>query len=396
MNRRHFFINKGLFPLIGSYLCKVETGISMRASICIFFLLAQVLFFGCNPKYGTHEIVYFNEDKKASDDVYISFLTNQIEQYPEEEDNYLKLANIYKGQNNPLKAIELLQKAEKENPESIDVLIDLSSFYLQDKNIEKLSNTLKSIMNIDMDNMNFLKLSAGYSLLLNDYTNAMFFANRAILANPYDDENLFLRGSAQLINRDSLSALISFEDAYKLKNSDKSSLKIFDLALALGNHNKARKFLDEITLNNTTRQLCYEWGAYFNEIGKRDTSKIILLKCLRERPDEPRINFELAKIYFNVNNIDSTLYYVNQYLDSKPIGTDGYVLKARTLEKINYYTDAKELYKIALDMDSTSILASKGLDNLERKVAYLRLKKRKEEVQRQVEILKPLNSKEIN
>ncbi|MCK5368454.1 MAG: hypothetical protein KAQ62_07870 [Cyclobacteriaceae bacterium] len=368
----------------------------MRASICIFFLLAQVLFFGCNPKYGTHEIVYFNEDKKASDDVYISFLTNQIEQYPEEEDNYLKLANIYKGQNNPLKAIELLQKAEKENPESIDVLIDLSSFYLQDKNIEKLSNTLKSIMNIDMDNMNFLKLSAGYSLLLNDYTNAMFFANRAILANPYDDENLFLRGSAQLINRDSLSALISFEDAYKLKNSDKSSLKIFDLALALGNHNKARKFLDEITLNNTTRQLCYEWGAYFNEIGKRDTSKIILLKCLRERPDEPRINFELAKIYFNVNNIDSTLYYVNQYLDSKPIGTDGYVLKARTLEKINYYTDAKELYKIALDMDSTSILASKGLDNLERKVAYLRLKKRKEEVQRQVEILKPLNSKEIN
>ncbi|MCK5208232.1 MAG: hypothetical protein KAQ79_09435, partial [Cyclobacteriaceae bacterium] len=223
-----------------------------------------------------------------------------------------------------------------------------------------------------------------------------FFANRAILANPYDDENLFLRGSAQLINRDSLSALISFEDAYKLKNSDKSSLKIFDLALALGNHNKARKFLDEITLNNTTRQLCYEWGAYFNEIGKRDTSKIILLKCLRERPDEPRINFELAKIYFNVNNIDSTLYYVNQYLDSKPIGTDGYVLKAKTLEKINYYTDAKELYKIALDMDSTSILASKGLDNLERKVAYLRLKKRKEEVQRQVEILKPLNSKEIN
>ncbi|MCK5703916.1 MAG: hypothetical protein KAI29_22310, partial [Cyclobacteriaceae bacterium] len=61
----------------------------MRASICIFFLLAQVLFFGCNPKYGTHEIVYFNEDKKASDDVYISFLTDQIDQYPEEEDNYL-------------------------------------------------------------------------------------------------------------------------------------------------------------------------------------------------------------------------------------------------------------------------------------------------------------------
>lgn len=368
----------------------------MRFTICLFFFLPAVVFFGCEPKYGIHEIVYVDEQNKASDDIYIHFLTDQIDRYPEEKDNYLKLANIYKDQNNDIKAIKLLQKAEKQNPENVEILTNLSAFYLKNENIEKLSNTLKTILKIDPDNMDFLKFSAGYSLLFNDYTNAIFFVNRAILANPFDDENLFLRGSAQLLNKDSLSALKSFEEAYKLKNTFKNFSMLFDVELALGNHNDARKYLHEFIITDTTRQFCYEWGAYYNKIGERDTSKIILSKCQFERPDEVRINFELAKIYYSSNDIDSTLYYINTYLDSKPIGIGGYVLKAKTLEKINYYTEAKKLYIEALKIDSTSTLASKGLDNLERKVAYLRLVKRKESVQRQVEILKPLNSKEIN
>ena len=179
----------------------------MRVIICIFFLLPPVLFFDCKPKYGNHEIVYIDEQNKTSEDVYINFLADQIDQYPEEADNYLKLANIYKNRNNDDKVIKLLQQAEKENPESVDVLISLSSFYIQNENIEELSNTLNTIRKIDPDNMDFLKFSAAYSLFYNDYTNAVFFANRAMLANPYDDENLHLRGRAQLINKDSISAL---------------------------------------------------------------------------------------------------------------------------------------------------------------------------------------------
>jgi hypothetical protein len=72
------------------------------------------------------------------------------------------------------------------------------------------------------------------------------------------------------------------------------------------------------------------------------------------------------------------------------------VLKAKSLEKKYQYSTAQNIYILALEIDSTSILARKGLDNLERKVAYLRLQKRKREVQRQAETLKSLDSKEIN
>ena len=368
----------------------------MRISICIFFLFSQGLFFGCSQKSGIHEVVTFNEQIEASDDVYISFLTNQIDKYPEEGDNYIKLATIYKGQKNKSKAIELLQKAVKENPENVDILISLCQFYLEGEDIEKLSSTLKVIQKNDPDNMEFLKLSSGYSLLLNDYTNAIFFANRAILVNPYDDENLYLRGGAQLLIKDSLSALISFEEAYKKDNSYKNFSKVFDVSLALGDHNKAGTYLSEFSSGAVSDELCYEWGAFYRETGRKDTAKMILLKCEVENPEEPRVKLELAKIYLSANNIDSSQYYVNQYLTLKPKDIAAYVLKAKTLERISYYSEAKKLYNLALEIDSTSTLASNGLENLERRAAYLRLVKRKESVQRQVETLKPLNSKKIN
>lgn len=279
------------------------------------------MIFGCKSKVGLHEVVNFDEGNKASDEVYIKFLSEQIDHYPGEEDNYIKLATIYTHQNNTTKAKNLLQRAEVENPENLTILIHLAALYLNDEDIENLSASLKTIRNKDPDNMDFLKLSAGYSLLLKDYTNAIFFANRAILANPYDDENFFLRGSAQLINRDSLSALISFEEAYKFKNSYKNLSGVFDVALAVGDKLKAKAYLEEYTSNNSNEQLCYEWGAYFREIGALDTSRYLLENCLNYKPDESRINFELAKIYYQQNNVDSALHYVNNYLGSKPKGT---------------------------------------------------------------------------
>ena len=368
----------------------------MKLNPQLFLFVFTLLGFHCAPKDGIYEIVEIGEDKKAPEQIYINYLSDQIERFPEEEDNYIKLAAVYKKQGGEVKAIKLLERAEKNNPDNVEIMLCLAELYLEEEEKEKLSASLNSVRKIDPDNMKFLKLSAGYALLLKDYTNAIFFANRAMLANPYDDENYYLRGSAQLINRDSLNALISFEEAYKLKNSYRNFSKIFDVSLATGERNKAKSYLDGFSIRFPETDLCYEWGTFFNETGRRDTSIRILTRCLQTKPEENRLNLELAKYYNKINNIDSTLWFVNKYLESKHSGTEGHVLKAKTLEKINYLTEARKLYKSALEVDSTSILAQRGLENLERKVAYLRLVKRKEEVQRQVETMKPLNSKVIN
>jgi len=343
-----------------------------------------------------HELVYFNDANNASEEVYIRFLTEEIERYPDVEENYIKLSDIYLKNNEINKAIRLLEKANRLIPENVSILLNLSSLYLQEERVEDLSQTLRTLRLLDPDNMDFLKISAGYSLLLKDFTNAIFFANRAMLANPYDDENYSLRGKAQLLNKDSLNALASFEEAYDLKNSYKNFSNVFDVSLSAGDLSKAKSYLDKYSSEHPDVELCYQWGAYFYELGSRNQAKHILVNCLKSKPNEPRVNFELGKIYYIENNIDSTLFYLNQYLVTNPKGTDPYVLKAKTMERLNNYIDARELYQTALEIDSTSVLALQGLENLERKVAYLRLVNRKEEIQREVESLKPMKSKVIN
>ncbi len=366
-------------------------------SFTLFFLLTLVcVFSGCKPDYSLHELVYFDNTNNASEDVYVRFLTDEIDRYPDVEENYIKLADIYLKNEETNKAIRLLEKGNRLIPENVSILLNLSSLYLQEERTEDLAQTLKTLRKLDPDNMDFLKISAGYSLLLKDFTNAIFFANRAMLANPYDDENYSLRGKAQLLNKDSLNALASFEEAYSLKNSYKNFSNVFDVSLSIGDLSMAKSYLDEYNSEHPGDELCYQWGAYYYELGSKNQAKHILINCLRARPDEPRVNFELGKIYFGENNIDSTLFYLNQYLVTNPKGTNPYVLKAKTLEKISNYIDAKELYQSALAIDSTSVLALQGLENLERKVAYLRLVNRKEEIQREVESLKPLKSKVIN
>ncbi len=368
----------------------------MRVLLNIFFFSIFIFWFGCKPDYGAHKIIAIEGQHEASDDVYIEFLGDQIDRNPGEEYNYIKLAKIYLERNDISKSLEILKVAQKENPESLGVLVGLSNIYLELEDAAELSVILKSISKIDPDDVGFLKASAGYSLLLHDYTNAIYFSNRAILLNPFDDENMYLRGSAQLINKDSVSALASFEEAYKLKESYTNFYKIFQISLAIGNSEQAKNILNQYSLKNSEAELCYEWGAYFNEVASYDTARIILIKCQAEKPDEKRIFYELAKNYYKSNDTDSALIFVDRYLAESPKGIDGLIFKAKMLERRRDYNEAKKIYQTAIEKDSTSILAINGLENLERKVAYLRLVKRKEEAQRQTDNLKPLDSKEIN
>ncbi|NJN26273.1 MAG: hypothetical protein HC819_10000 [Cyclobacteriaceae bacterium] len=341
-------------------------------------------------------MVYLNEENKAAESVYVDFLSEQIDQHPEGEDKYLKLAEIYRQKGDESAALDLLKKGERENPENIDLLLAMAAIHLKNENVPELAKSLAAIRKLDADHIDFLKLSAGYSLLLRDYTNAIYFANRAMLVNAFDDEIMNLRGRALLINKDSISALHSFEEAYALNNAPKNFSTVFDLAIELRDLESAKKYLDDFGSKHNQLRLCYENGRYFHLANRPDTAIYILNQCLENGNQEPGIYLELAKLYLQDNALDLANDAINTYLEINNKNVEGLVIKARTLEKFNNYQEAISIYKQAIQIDSTSRLALGGLENLERKVAYLQLIKRKENVQRQVEIMKPLNSKDIN
>jgi tetratricopeptide (TPR) repeat protein len=362
----------------------------LKLTVIIFLALM-----GCEAEYGEHPMVDLEDEGNALDVTYVSYLQDQIVEDPSVSDNYVKLASIYIKQEKVDDALGLLQKGAKETDGSVNVLVELGQLYLEQGNIDQLSVLLRSFRNADPDNIDFLKLSAGYALLLRDYTNAIFFANRAMLTNPLDDENMFLQASAKLINKDSVSALNAFLEAYKIKKSFKNFKTVFELSLALDQTENARNYLLEFEKLNSEKDFCYQWGAWYNTVGKSDSARLVLLPCTEALAGKGERDYELARTYFPYQT-DSVLAYLNRSLDQQPNSIRSMVLKAKTLERLSNYEQAKNIYQSAIELDSTSTLAIEGLNNLERKVAYLRLVKRKESVQKDLEILKPLNSKTIN
>ena len=193
----------------------------------------MLLLMQCQPKFGLHEVLQYEESMDASEQVYITYLSDQIDRFPEEEDNYVKLAGVYIDQGEYSKAKSVLQKGDRKIPRSTSILVQLAQLYLEQEDVPSVTETLRRLGMVAPENVDYLKISAGFALLQKDYVNAIFYANRAMLSNPYDDENFYLRGRAQLINQDSLSALGSFQEAYQMKSSFRNFAQCFDASLYL-------------------------------------------------------------------------------------------------------------------------------------------------------------------
>ncbi len=366
---------------------------SHRVSVILLYMLAVLS--GCERQYSLHPLVDIEYNSSSVDAVNVGYLLAQIEDHPEVSDNYLKLSDIYEKQGNNNEAIKLLQKGARATKENSVVLVALGRYYLQNGNLEELSAILNSLRNADPDNIDFLKLSSGYAFLLKDAENAIFFANRALLTNPVDDENLYLLANGKLLSKDSTSALNTFGEAYKLRKSYNNFSKVFDLALQLRQPNLASEYLDDFENTNKIVNCCYQWGALYNATGKRDSARWMLRNCEESVAARELLSYEMAKTYYP-EQIDSALIYINEALGIEPRYLLALVFKAKALDRQGDFDQAMGIYESAIQIDSTYTIALDGLSNLERKVAYLRLVKRKENVQRDLELFKPLNSKTIN
>ena len=83
----------------------------------------------------------------------------------------------------------------------------------------------------------------------------------------------------------------------------------------LKEYDAAKKLLDDFSVKNSEIPLCYEWGAYYNRVKDRK-AKEALIECYEER-EEPKVYYELARYYHRTSDVDTTLYFVNQYLESE-------------------------------------------------------------------------------
>ncbi|MDZ7604156.1 MAG: hypothetical protein U5K79_00890 [Cyclobacteriaceae bacterium] len=349
----------------------------------------------CGHRQASYEIVELPADHKNQNEIFIPYLRQQINRQPNEPSNYLKLAGIYLNQNKTNEAKTLLQNANSLQEKNLEILAMLSGIYLSEKDTSSLRANVSRMRKLDPEYDGTLIYSAEFGLLAHQPDNAIYYANRAILKNPYNDNCRILLGKAYLMKKDSTSALQNFQQAYSMHSSYENFTNLFSLLLAVGQFEESRALIAEFESEETSLPIFLERAMYYNAVKAYDSARMSLDKCRIENADEKTALFEWAKYYYATRN-DSAWQTLNQYLYHYPKDAHALILKARMKSADGATHEAIELYKSVLLSDSTSVIARKELEILEGKVAYLRLVKRKDETQKQLEIIKPLGAKQIN
>ena len=358
-------------------------------------ILVILLITNCGPRRASFEIVELPAKQNNQAELFIPYLKQQIEHQPKEPSNYLKLAGIYIQQNKITEAKALLENAQSIQSKNVEILATLSKIYLNEGDTLSLRNSVSRLRKLDPEFELTLVLSAEYALLVNEPNNVIYYANRAILKNPYNDNCRTLLGKAYLIKRDSSNALQNFEQAYAMHSTYQNFSSLFSLVLSLEQLEAARSLISGYEMDGLSHTACLEWSMYYNEIHLYDSARLFLDKCKNEFPEQTKSLLEWTNYYYGTKN-DSALQTLNLYLYHNPKDLKALILKARIKSESGDTREAIDLYKSVLLSDSTITIARTELDNLERKVAYLRLVQRKDETQKQLDMIKPLGTKQIN
>jgi len=372
-----------------------KLGLATNWRLYVVGIFTVMIIASCGHRHASYEIVELPESQKNQGELFIPYLKEQISRQPNEPSNYLKLARIYLDQNKPDEAKTLLQNGNSHQEKNLEILAMLSNIYLNEKDTTSLRANVSRMRKLDPEYDGTLILSAEYGLLAHQPDNAIYYSNRAILKNPYNDHCRLLLGKAYLMKKDSASALHNFQQAFSMHNTYENFSNLFSLSLATGQFEQARALIAEFGSEETSPPINLERAMYYNAVNEYDSARVSLDKCRIESSDENAALFEWAKYYYATKN-DSAMQTLNQYLYHFPEDTRAMILKARMKSADGATMDAIDLYKSVLLSDSTSAIARTELEILERKVAYLRLIKRKDETQKQLEIIKPLGAKQIN
>ncbi|MEL7002021.1 MAG: tetratricopeptide repeat protein, partial [Bacteroidota bacterium] len=116
----------------------------------------------------------------------------------------------------------------------------------------------------------------------------------------------------------------------------------------------------------------YQKAKILGSLTLVDSAKNIYQHIIILDSSQSEFHYELAEIYYEQYKYDSAKVFVEKSLRLNASDISAQLLRARIQNRMTDYEESISSYKAILAQDSTYNLAQLELDNLQRKVAYLR------------------------
>lgn len=281
-------------------------------------------------------------------------LLNEIETIESSnEDVYIQKANIYSKQDNHTKAIELLSKALSlavDNTSDIYSLIGMENLFLDDY-ISAKDSFIKCLEE------DYEDYSALYNVIycfdfLEDFDGAIKFLNNYLEKNPYCEVAWHQLGRQFISKKMYKEALTSFDFAiYSDDNFIGAYLEKGKVLEKLKRYNEAiENYEITLELDDPTSFAYLRIGKCHEKLGNLELAKNYLYKTVHEDPLLDKGWIAITDFYFNQENYQKALYYINKAINIDEQNLSYWKRNAEINNKLHLYEEAELSYQKIVEL----------------------------------------------
>lgn len=315
---------------------------------------------------------------------------------------YYKLARQYE-QSRPKKAAEIYEALLRKTGKEWTILLRLAELYEKIGDADKTISSMESLLNIDRDNIQIVKLLADYYIRFNRSDDALRLAEEYLLGYPDDIEFQEIRGRVYIAQKDFRSAIAAYagiisnksltfgvrikiaNDFYIAALRDSSLIepvkKIFlqldkdttawEVKMYLGaiaieqrDDSAAIEYFGEVTkLDPSNKEAWIRLGGLLFDNRKYTEAAELLQSGVESFPEDFTINLILGLSYAQSDRDSLALPFLKKAVNLNPIDVTALSSYGYTLSKLKRNEEAAEFIKKALrnDPDNLNLLGTLGL-----------------------------------
>jgi predicted Zn finger-like uncharacterized protein len=278
------------------------------------------------------------------------------------------------------------------------------------KKYEEAEAYINKALSIE-SNPTYAILASELNMLMKRYDNAIKFASIALGINPQDPKGYILRGNAYEAKGDLEKAVSEFTKALSFNPSDvETSIHVVEILIVLKRYDEALNIAQKtIEISPNDYRLFFHIGRSYYFKKEVEKSAIYMARVIDLKPDFAGAHYFLGLIYLDrgvFNKAEEELYYAVKYEEKNPLYlyalskvlflerkafdalekvekalefspgyTDAWVLKGRIKIYLGAYSEARECFKKAIELDRKIVDGWIGLSEVARaegdkKMAY--------------------------
>ena len=326
-----------------------------------FFVIIGALFWGCND-------VSQRENKTITPEAdSITILTNLLLTDSLNAGLLEDRAELYLQKGNIDHALRDLQAALELTPDNPDLFILLSDIYFVLGQTDNSIASLKKSIRLEPRNtIPYLKLSEIY-LKLDDARTAIQYADEAINLNRQNPEPYYIKAIGLIEKKDTSAAIINLKISANLDSNN------YMANMQLGViYTKANDTISKIYFNNALRarpddeRALYYLGMYYQEQSEFTKAIEKFSRMTELYQGNKRAYYNMGYIYLvELEDFENAKLMFQEAVLINPRFVEAIYNLGRTMEAMGDYNEAREQYKISLELLPNYPLAVQGMNRLD-------------------------------